>query len=152
MLGLCSTQIIVADSLALTWSESIFFNYFHLVGHCSLYTQSQGVHRTSSDPPVALSKSSVHRGPLCLALGSYQVHGRSPPMKREPSIWNEFFEAVPKQFVLSMAPGSCFCSHILGLLWNQTIFRSPYSVFWLPFCAVLCSVKLVCVIKRSIWP
>ena len=115
--------------------------YFYLVGRCSFYMQSQGVHRTSSELPVALNKGSGQRGPCALFLAAMESIGGSPPMKREPWIWNVFSEAVSRHFVLSQAPGSCFCSHFLGPLWNQTIPLGPLMLsFLVPIlcCAVLC--------------
>ena len=72
-------------------------------------------------------------------------------MKREPSIWNVFSEAVPRQLVLSMAPGYHFCSHFFGLLWNQTIPLGPLMLFLVTILciAVLCKTG-VCHKKKHL--
>ena len=149
MLGIWPTPTRLANSLALTSAELIFFACFYLIGHCSLYRQSQRIQRKQTEHHDALSRGSAHRGPLCLAPGQYPVHD---DMKREPRIWNVSSGAVPRQFVLSLASVSCLCSHFFGLFVGIRVFLSVplYCLVLLPFRAVLCCVKVACVI-RSIW-
>ena len=61
-----------------------------------------------------------------------------------------FTEAVPSQIVMSLAPGTYFCSHFIGLFSGIDYSYRSLSVVLLCYHFVLCCVKLVSVIRSII--
>ena len=61
--------------------------YFYLVGHWSLYRQSHGIHRTSSEPPVVWARVVFIEAPCALLLAAIGSMGGALPWRESP--WSE---------------------------------------------------------------
>lgn len=150
MLGLCSTKIIVDDSVVLTMNEAShsLLIFIWLAIHFTGNKKGSTGHLQSL--LLLWARVVVTEVQCALLLVAIKSIGRSPPMNMEHWIWNVFSEAVSRHFVLSWAPGSCFVPISLDSYGVRLFLYVPYTVF-LGYHFVLCCVKVVSVIRRSIW-